>query len=214
MISLQEELDNRRAQQGGYLYHDHLQINDSERYRVINNIPKVGDIAIDFELPDVNGNNVSLNKLCKSGPVILNFFRGDFCEFCQLQLKALQRSMKEFKKYHATLVGISPSLISVQTVTKDSFKLTYTLLSDHGNHVAELYGLKYFLSDELLSIFEGFGIDYTENFGEVASQHPSLPIPATFVIGKDKKIIFAFHDSDYTKRAEPADIIASLISIT
>lgn len=214
MISLQKELDNRLARQGGFLHHDRVQINDSEKNRVNKDIPKVGEVAIDFELPDVNGNKVSLGKLCKNGPVILNFFRGDFCDFCQLQLKALQRSMKEFRKYQASLVGISPSLISVQTVTRDSFKLTYTLLSDQGNQVAELYGLKYSMSDELLSIFEGFGIDYAENFGESASKNPSLPIPATFVISTEKKIVFAFHDSDYTKRAEPADIIASLISIT
>ena len=214
MISVQKELDNEVEKQGGYLYHDNLMILDSERYRKNKNIPKLGDTAIDFELPDVDGNKVSLDELCKNGPVILNFFRGNICKFCKLHLKALQRSMQEFKKYHASLVGISPSLISVQTVTKDTSKLTYTLLSDIGNQVAELYGLKYSLSDELLTIFEGFGIDYDENYGETASEDRSLPIPATFVINTDKKIVYAFHDSDYTKRAEPADIIASLISIT
>jgi peroxiredoxin len=214
MISLQEELNKERSRQGGYLHHVNLQINDTERHRVNNNIPKVGDMAIDFELPDENGNIVSLDKLCKSGPVILNFFRGNFCDFCKLQLKALQRSMKEFTRYRASLVGISPSLVTVQTMTKDTLKLSYAILSDMGNNVAADYGLKYSLSEELVSVFEGFGIDYTENFGDSTTNNPSLPIPATFVINTDKRIVFAFHDSDYTKRAEPADIIASLISIT
>jgi peroxiredoxin len=214
MISLREELQNERTRQGGYMPHVTHQIHDSDKLRTTNNIPKVGEKAIDFKLPDENGKMISLDKLCKSGPVILNFFRGNFCDFCKLQLKALQRSMNEFNRYHATLVGISPSLVSVQTVTKDSLKLSYSVLSDTGNNVAAKYGLKYSLSDELVSIFEGFGINYNENFGETGSEDPSLPIPATFVIDKNKRIVFAFHDSDYTKRAEPADIIASLISIS
>lgn len=214
MISLQEELQNERTRQGGYMPHVKLQIQDSEKIQPAHNIPKVGDKAIDFKLPNEKGNNISLNKLCKSGPVILNFFRGNFCDFCKLQLKALQRSMKEFDRYRATLVGISPSLVSIQTVTKDSLKLSYSILSDTGNNVAARYGLKYALSNELVSIFEGFGIDYNENFGDTGPEDPSLPIPATFVIDRDKRIVFAFHDSDYTKRAEPADIIASLISIS
>lgn len=214
MISLKDELQNERTKQGGYLPHVNLQMHDAEKLRIANNIPKVGDKAIDFILPDENGNKISLNKLCKSGPVILNFFRGNFCDFCKLQLKALQRSMSEFNRYHATLVGISPSLVSVQTVTKDSLKLSYSILSDTGNNVAAKYGLKYSLSNELVSIFEGFGIDYNENFGDTQSEDPSLPIPATFVIDRNKRIVFAFHDSDYTKRAEPADIIASMISIS
>lgn len=214
MISLKEELQNERTRQGGYMPHVKLQIQDSENLRTANNIPKVGNKAPDFKLPDENGKNISLNKLCKSGPVILNFFRGNFCDFCKLQLKALQRSMNEFNRYQATLVGISPSLVSVQTVTKDSLKLSYSILSDTGNNVAAKYGLKYSLSDELVSIFDGFGIDYNENFGDTGPEDPSLPIPATFVIDRSKRIVFAFHDSDYTKRAEPADIIASLISIS
>jgi peroxiredoxin len=214
MISLQDELNNERTEQGGYMPHVNLQIQDSDRFRIANRIPQAGDMAIDFELPDEKGNKISLDQLCKNGPLILNFFRGNFCDFCKLQLKALQRSMKEFKRYHATLVGISPSLISIQTVTKDSLKLSYSILSDTGNNVAAKYGLKYDLSDELVSIFEGFGINYNENFGDTGYKDPSLPIPATFVINRDKRIVFAFHDSDYTKRAEPADIIASLISIS
>lgn len=214
MALLKHELNDLLTKQGGYQPHVMLQINDSEENRINKSIPEVGSMAINFELPDDRGEKVTLDTLLKEGPIILNFFRGNFCDFCQLQLKALQRSIKEFKRYNATLVGISPSLITIQTVLKDSLELTYSILSDEGSKVAEAYGLKYSLSDELVSIFEGFGIDYEANYGESAANEPSLPIPATFVINTDKTVVFAFHDSDYTKRAEPADIIASLISIS
>jgi peroxiredoxin len=213
MVSLQEELDNQRTKQGGYLHHVNLQIKDANQNRIKNPIPEVGDLAIDFELPNDCGNKVSLDQLLKDGPVILNFFRGNFCDYCQLHLKALQRSLKEFKRYRATLVGISPSLLTVQSISQESLELTYSILSDAGNRVAALYGLKYSLSEELLSVFEEFGINLHDNYRDESVDETSMPIPATFVVNTDKKIVFAFHDMDYTKRAEPADIIASLISI-
>ncbi len=213
MVSLQEELDSHRTKNGGYLYHVNLQIKDANQNRTKNPIPGVGDLALDFELPNDYGDKVSLDQLLKDGPVILNFFRGNFCEYCQLHLKALQRSLNEFKRYHATLVGISPSLLTVQSISPESVELTYSILSDVGNRVAALYGLKYSISEELVSVFEGFGINLNDNYRDESIEETSLPIPATFVVNTDKRIVFAFHDMDYTKRAEPADIIASLISI-
>jgi peroxiredoxin len=213
MVSLQEELDSQRTKKGGYLYHVKLQIKDANQNRTKNPIPEVGEMAIDFELPDDNGDKISLDQLLKEGPVILNFLRGNLCDYCQLHWKALQRSLKEFRRYRATLVGIAPSLMTVQTVSHENLELKYSILSDVGNRVAALYGLKYSISEELLSVFEEFGINLDENYQDESIDETSLPIPATFVVNTDKRIVFAFHDMDYTKRAEPADIIASLISI-
>ena len=109
-----------------------MQIADAENKRVSSPIPSVGDKAIDFKLPNNDGNIFSLGSMLKDGPVILNFFRGNFCKYCQLELKALQRSMNEFERYSASLVGISPSAITVQTVTKDSNDLSYAILADGG----------------------------------------------------------------------------------
>ena len=130
-----------------------------------------------------------------------------------MEIKALQRSLKEFQRYQASLVGVSPSIVTIQTITKDSLELSYSLLSDAGNKVASLYGLSYKISDELDSVFEGFGLDLHENLGLEEKEQPSLSIPATFVVNPNQEIVFAFADSDHTKRAEPSDIIACLMSI-
>ena len=213
MSSLQAELDKYKEQGGGYQSNDYLQIELAQNNKVDTPIPKVGERALPFSLPNDNGEEVSLDYLLQKGPVILNFYRGNFCEYCQLELKALQRSIKEFKRYQASLVGISPAIVTIQTITKDSSELSYSLLSDIGNKVASLYGLSYTMSDELVSVFEGFGLDMNENFGLEEQEEPSLSIPATIVINSNHEIVFAFADSDHTKRAEPSDIIASLMSI-
>lgn len=213
MSALQVELNDNRAKTGGYALHDKIQIDLADETFNNNQIPKVGDKAIPFSLPNEMGAEMSLTSLLENGPVILNFFRGNFCEYCRLELKALERSLSQFQRYHATLVGISPSLISVQTLAKEQNELSYALLSDEGNKVARMYGLSYKLSDELMSIFEGFGVDLEENITTHTDTDRSLSIPATFVIDQNMKIVFGFADSDHTKRAEPTEIIACLMSI-
>lgn len=179
-----------------------------------NHVPKRGDIAIPFALPDEQGDEISLHSLLNEGPVILSFFRGEWCDFCQLELKALQRSAKDFHKFQATLIGVSPGTVTVQRVTKENVKLTYSLLVDTGNRVAEQYGLRYQLSEEFVSLLEGFGINLHDRHGGEEKEMESLPIPGTFVIDQKGVIVYAFADPDHSKRAEPSEIIASLMSIT
>ena len=214
MNTLKDELDAKKVRDGGYTEVDRMQIEMSTSNKTENPIPKLGDKAIEFLLPSENGKDVSLSDLLNNGPVILNFFRGDFCEYCQLELKALQRSMNEFDRYSACLVGISPSVVTVQNILKDDLNLTYSILSDLGNEVAGKYGLCYGISNELVTAFEGFGISFSDSFGKKEDDDPNLTIPATFVIDKNKFIVFAFADCDHTKRAEPADIVASLMSLS
>ena len=206
-------LDAKREKEGGYDPSVLVQINDANSNRVGNKIPNLGDEAIDFTLPKEDGSKVCLSELLKDGPVILNFFRGNFCEFCQLELKALQRSYHEFQKYNATLVGISPSFVSIKTPgDKNPTPYSYSILTDVGNKVAAAYGLRYKISEELENILIAMGVDTSSMYDEDGEN--TLSIPATFVVRSDRKIIFKFADTDYTKRAEPADIIASLISIS
>ncbi len=122
--------------------------------------------------------------------------------------------MKEFERYQASLIGISPGAVTVQTLTKDTLELVYIILSDVGNKVAAKYGLSYRLGNELAAALQGMGIDLANNLGTLPGEEPEMPIPATFVIDTNRRIAFAFSDFDHTKRAEPADIVASLISIS
>jgi peroxiredoxin len=212
-MTFQSVLEAKRENEGGYEPVVLTQIQDATNNRVENEILNLGDEAINFALPKADGNEVSLTELLKSGPVILNFFRGNFCEFCQLELKAMQRSYLEFQRHNATLVGISPGFVSIRTVGESgSSAYSYSILSDVGNRVAAAYGLRFKVSDELVNMFIALGMDMTEIFGE--NEESTLSIPATFVVNTNNKIIFKFANTDYTKRAEPADIIAALISIS
>jgi len=212
-MDLQSQLNTKRENEGGYIPSMAAQIRDADNNRIETDIPNTGEQALNFSLPKEDGYEVSLEDLLINGPVILNFFRGNFCEFCLLELKALQRSLHEFQRYNATLVGISPSFISIQTLgTGEAPVYSYSILSDIGNKVAASYGLRYKVSTELENMFVAMGMDLKEMFGE--NEDHTLSIPATFVVNINKKIIFKFADTDYTKRAEPADIIASLISVS
>jgi len=212
-MKFQSILEAEREREGGYTPLVLTQIHDANSNRVDVSIPEVGDEAIDFALPNEDGSKVCLTELLKTGPVILNFFRGNFCEFCQLEMKAMHRSSNEFKRYNATLVGIAPAFVSIKSLgASDSTDYSYSILSDVGNKVAASYGLRYKVSQELENMFMAMGLELDNAFG--VSDENTLSIPATFVINTDRKIIFKFADTDYTKRAEPSDIIASLISIS
>ena len=212
-MTFQNKLDAKREEEGGYVPFVLAQIQDASKNRVDVDILNVGDDAIDFDLPKEDDSEISLSDLLKTGPVILNFFRGNFCDFCQLELKALQRSQHEFKRYNATLVGISPAFVSVESMgNKKGAKYFYSILSDVGNKVAATYGLRYKVSEELENMFMALGVEFDDIYGN--NNETTLSIPATFVVNTDMKIIFKFADADYTKRAEPADIIASLISVS
>jgi peroxiredoxin len=212
-MNFQSVLDAKREEEGGYVPFVVKQIQDANNNRVDVDIPNVGDEAIDFALPNEDGSEVSLTELLKTGPVIMSFFRGNFCEFCRLEMKALHRSYHEFQRYNATLVGISPSFISIKSLGEiDTTVYSYSILTDVGNKVAAAYGLRYKVGEELENMLIAMGTDLNSAFGET-DEH-TLSIPATFVVNTDRKIIFKFSDTDFTKRAEPADIIASLISIS
>lgn len=176
--------------------------------------PVSGDNAPMFVLPDENGNQVNLEEILKDGPVILSFFKGDFCSYCDLELKALQRALPQFQKYGAVLVGISPHTVSISYDLKEQKNLSYSILSDTGNEIAEKFGLRFKMAQELVDTFASFGLDDMATvFGESGENTTTVPIPGTFVIGMNGEIVFAFVDSDHTKRAEPADIVACLMSL-
>jgi len=177
--------------------------------------PKVGAVAPKFNLPNQSGEIISLDSIIKQGPVILSFFKGDWCQLCDLELKALQRSLPEFEKYGAIVLGVSPHIVSISYQLKEKKQLSYTILSDAGNKIAEQYGLRFPMNNMLLDIFKGFGVDNMAMIhGDNGNDTNTLAIPGTFVIDLSGKIIFAFADSDHTLRAEPADIVACLASIS
>ncbi|WP_016914295.1 peroxiredoxin-like family protein [Vreelandella stevensii] len=171
---------------------------------------KVNEQAPSFELPDATGNKVSLDELLKDGPVVLSFYRGLWCPFCNLTLAALQRELPKIQQAGAALVAISPQTPEATEATVDQLKTTFPVLSDSGNTVARAYGLVFTLSDEMRPIYSALGADLPKVNGDESYE---LPLAATFIINRDKKVSYAFVDSDYTRRIEPSDIVDILQSL-
>jgi peroxiredoxin len=166
----------------------------------------VGDIAPDFELPSANGERVSLGALLDRGPVVLTFFRGTWCPYCSLYLRALEDSRPAIEAAGATLVAISPQHVDGM-VRRFQSKVGLTLLSDLGNRVARVYGLVWDIPQEISDIMLSWGLDLPAMNGTAGWE---LPIPATYVIGTDGIVRYAYADANFRRRAEPVDVLAAL----
>jgi len=172
---------------------------------------KVGDKAPNFSLPNAVGKTVELQDLLSRNPVVISFYRGGWCPYCNLELRSLQQSLPEIKELGATLVAISPQTPDNSLSTVEKNDLEFEVLSDVGNQVAKEFGLVFVLPEELRQIYQDFGIYLPVHNGEDTFE---LPIPATYVIAQDGTIIHAFVEVDYTKRLDPAEIIAALKKIS
>ncbi|MGB2924497.1 MAG: peroxiredoxin-like family protein [Limnothrix sp.] len=168
---------------------------------------KVGDQAPDFELPNAAGGTIKLSELLKSGAVILNFYRGGWCPYCNLELRSLQQALPEFERYNAQLVAISPETPDNSLSTHEKNELAFPVLSDVGNIVAKEYGLVFVLDPALQELYTKFGLDIPGHNGDESFE---LPMPATYVVDPTGVIIYAFAEEDYLLRAEPSDIVAAI----
>ena len=169
------------------------------------NALKVGDTAKDFALSNAVNNTVSLDELLKNNDfVVVNFYRGLWCPYCNLELKALQTINDDLAKLNTKLVAISPQTPDASLSTKEKNELEFEVLSDTHNELAKDYGLVFSLAEELRPIYTSFGIDIPGSNDEDTYE---LPLPATYVINKNKEIIYSFIDEDYTKRSEPQEIL-------
>ncbi|TDO20274.1 peroxiredoxin-like family protein [Pedobacter duraquae] len=169
----------------------------------------VGDKAPDFELNNAVNRPVKLSTLLRSGPVILSWYRGGWCPYCNIQLRYLQSYLSQFKAAGARLVALSPELPDKSLSTTEKNELTFEVLTDYNNTVARQFNIAFTLNEELVDIYNNF--HKLEDYNGVATNE--LPIPATYVIDTDGMIRYAFVDPDYRKRAEPAEILAVLKSL-
>lgn len=169
-----------------------------------------GDSAPDFTLPDAHGAPVSLAGLLAKGAVVATFYRGGWCPYCNIQLRAYQAILPEMTALGATLVAISPQAPDGSLSTAEKNALSFPVLSDLGNRAARAFGLVYALPQELRDALTSAGKALP---GVNGDQSWELPVPATFVIGRDGRIALAHIDIDYRKRLEPDAILAALRSL-
>jgi peroxiredoxin len=169
--------------------------------------PKVGEIAPAFALPDATGREISLQGLLAEGAVVLAFYRGDWCPYCDLQLRAYQEVLPRFLALGARLVAISPQTPDNSLTTSQKRGLEFSVLSDVGNHVARRYGLVFKVSEKLDGVHKGFGVDLAKSNGDASNE---LPAPAVFVIGRDGRIVLADVHADWRARTEPSAVLGKL----
>jgi peroxiredoxin len=169
-------------------------------------VPRSGP-APAFELKDAGGAAVRLADLTRKGPVVLSFYRGVWCPYCNLDLQELELHAAAIRAAGASLVTITPQTASNSRKLIAQHKLTYPILSDPGNAVAERYGLRYRLPDYLIELYRQLGVDLTTFNGDDSW---TLPIPARFIVDRAGEIRYAEADPDYTHRPEPADLLPVL----
>jgi peroxiredoxin len=170
---------------------------------------KVGDHAPAIVLENAKGATVDVGTLLKNGPVIVTFYRGGWCPYCNLELKAYQDILPQIVAAGASLVAISPEKPDDTVSTAEKNALTFEVLSDVGQKVGRAFGLVYEFTDELKSAYHGFNLDIPARNG--APGEWALPVSATYVIGRDGSIVYANTDADYRDRADPLDVLAAVM---
>lgn len=168
----------------------------------------VGDRAPPIILANAKSETVDVGALLKSGPVILTFYRGGWCPFCNLELRAYQELLPQIAAAGASLVAISPEKPDESLSTAEKNALTFQVLSDVGQTVGRAFGLVYEFTDEVKTVYEAFKLDIPARNG--APGEWALPVSATYVIGRDGVIVYADLRTDYRDRADPLEVLAAL----
>lgn len=211
--SLNEQLTERREAGRAKMDDDTLATMDGATERlaqsgIVEQVKKVSSVAVDFTLPNHEGRPVNLFTELKKGPVVLIFYRGGWCPYCNMTLHAFQEIKEEVETLGAQMIAISPEPPDRALSTAEKNELGFQVLSDANNETARDYGLVFPLDAELVELYQKFGIPLIEK-----KDHPGtyeLPLAATYIIDRDRIVIWKFAHADYTKRAEPADVLAIL----
>ena len=168
---------------------------------------KAGDVAPSFTLRDPDGVPVSSSDLLSAGPLVVSFYRGVWCPYCNMELEALQAALPQFREAGASLVAISPQNPVNSRKSVRMGGLDFPILSDPGNEIAAAFGLRFALPDYLIELYKGLKNDLPTFNGDDSW---TLPMPARFVIGQDGTIRYAEVNPDYTRRPEPLDMLPAL----
>lgn len=211
-MSLDKQLAEVRASSAKNIPADQLSVMLAETEKLKasaleNYAPKIGEQFPAFKLPNQNKEVIALDQLLKKGPAVVTFYRGGWCPYCNLELRAYQNALTEIESLNAQLVAITPELPDASLTTIEKNELAFNVLSDVEASYAKSLGIVFTLPEVLKPIYEGFGIHIEQHNG--ANQF-ELPLAATFVIDASGKVIFADVNADYTQRAEPAEVLKAL----
>lgn len=166
-----------------------------------------GDRAPAFTLPDPDGKLVSSQDLLAKGPLVLTFYRGVWCPYCNLDLQALEEVRSEIEARGAFLVAVSQQTAANSRKAQRTNKLGFPIVGDKDGELAAKFGIRWHLPDDVQAVHKQLGADLVAFNGEDSW---TLPMPARYVIGQDGVIAYAEVNPDYTRRPEPSDVFAVL----
>lgn len=176
---------------------------------MIEKAPKVGDTVSDFTLTNQSGKAVSLYQELAQGPAIVMWYRGGWCPYCNLTLAAMQQQMPAITAAGGQLIALTSEMPDSSMTTAERHALTYQILSDTSGSVARSWNLLFQMPDTVMTVYNSlFSLA-----GYNGNDRNELPLAASFVIGTDRVIRYAFVDADYRRRAEPAELVASLSAL-
>ncbi|MTH51955.1 redoxin domain-containing protein [Bacillus mangrovi] len=171
---------------------------------------ELGDQIPDFVLPDASGKKVSIANLLKKGPVVITFYRGGWCPYCNLELKGYESVLSEIHEAGAELIAISPETPDASLSTKEKNELTYHVLSDEGNVTAKQFNLVYQMPEYLIELYKEKDLDVPGHNGD---ESWTLPVSGTFIADQTGHIIYSYVKADYKDRAEPSEVVSELKKI-
>jgi peroxiredoxin len=169
-----------------------------------------GERIPEFILPSVKGPPLDIRFALREGPVVLTFYRGLWCPYCSFQLQAYQRILPQIRAYGASLVAVSPQVPDVSLATAEKWNLQYDVLSDTGNRVARRFGLVFPMETAIRQMYLQLGVSLPAHNGDESWE---LPFPGTYVVDSHGIVQYAWVCADYTRRAEPQEILDVLDSL-
>lgn len=158
-------------------------------------------------LPNQNGGRTDIGALTSSGPLVVTFYRGGWCPYCNLELRAYQKALPEITALGARLIAVSPETPDNTLSTAEKNALGFDVLSDAASQLADALGIRFELSPAIKALYQKFGHDLPSHNGD---GQWSLPMPASYVVAKGGRIVLANVDADYRKRLDPAVAIEAL----
>lgn len=164
---------------------------------------KKGGVLLPFKMLDVHGNKKALKDF-ESDYLVVSFYRGGWCPYCNLELKALQGIVPELEQLNAELIAISPETPDNSLTTYEKNNLSFTVLSDIDNAYAKSLNLVFQMPEDLRELYHSFNLHVDAHNG---NKNYELPMPATYVVNKQREVIFSFVPEDYTERLEPNTIL-------
>lgn len=167
----------------------------------------IGSKAPDFKAKDQDGKDVRLKDLLKKGKVVLVFYRGYWCPYCNRELSRLQDSLSLIQEKGATVVAVSPEKPELIKQTVEKTKAAYPVIYDEGMKIMKGYEVEYELEETTLARYRSSGLDIEKNNG---TNGKYLPVPAVYIIDKESTVTYRFFDTDYKKRPSIAEILKNL----